>query len=263
MDFFNELPITVEQQIAHQREPYIENISLLFGTNTEALPNTFILSNLNPYGTLTIVKGTKIRVVLFNSFDVTSTLTLTIGAVEFTINNDYVLKNNSFYVLECTNNDEINGHEFKIIDSQEYPVDPIYYEYNTVYNCILSAIDTATKFIGHTLILEHVTVTTDVVEDDEIAVTAEEKLAIYVANNEIISNIIYTEDSEGVITQVDFDIGYTKENFPPRLKRGIMNNATTLYKSLGGLISKDNGITMDLDDVSKNIYLDYRGYKKI
>ena len=59
MDFFNELPITVEQQIAHQREPYIENISLLFGTNTEALPNTFILSNLNPYGTLTIVKGTK------------------------------------------------------------------------------------------------------------------------------------------------------------------------------------------------------------
>lgn len=271
-EFYNNRPITVEEQVAHQNYlPFIKNIYTFYGSNSKEDSNLFELNTDNPYFDLNKLKEKdEIRVKLFyNVAPTQSSITLDFPRLEqaLTLNVNVVLKNNKFYVLQVIKHHDVLA--FKVIDSEEAPRDTIFNSYCIVDKCINAAIDKSTNFIGYNLISKHISLTSPHTAPDKIVDDLEDQLkefSKYININylsSVIRNKEYILNDQDDIVSLDFDYGFDPNNFPFDLKQAIMQSASFLYQNRGELVvwgSERDYHSYDSDDIEKNILINYRGY---
>lgn len=251
MNNYLNTPITVNEQVAHQRGlPYIDtSVVDYYGTIDHDFVGGIMISlkSDNPMSNKPKV-GDTIRMRVFYNEDISENAIISYYFTDYKelyeLDKDYIPQAETWYCLEI-----LPDNKLKIVDMEGYSNGAEYYNYYTVYNCIQAALKKAEKIIGKTLLHQHI-----ILDNDDAEVRNLELLKL--ESEQIVSNVIVGDNT------IELDIGFTKRNFPADLKQAIMNTAAFLYANCGDFIkaNSSNYNSLSDDDISKSIYLKYRNW---
>ena len=275
LEYYTNRPITVKEQWMEQNQfPYIENLPLFIGSNSELAPNTFVVKTSSlDFDYLNVPQ--KIRLQVFVNFDIVENQDIIISFQQLSSTSNllyrYELLNGKFYVLERVNGTSIgsgsggsNVEKLKIIDSETEPMDMKHQNFVILNKNLDAAIQKSEKFLGYNIVSKHIVIDgTDEVElVDAMALMTMNIPAMFY--DEVVRNVKYiTEivDTVEVIKGIEFDYGFDKNMFPQDLKRALHGVCTFYSKNVGELIvwgNMQNYASLDADDISKNILNRYR-----
>lgn len=299
LEYYTNRPISVKEQWAEQNQfPYIEDIPLFIGSNSEDKPNTFTMNTKSiDFDFLTLPNT--IRVQLFAEYDIVSDKNIILNFeqifLSYKLKYRYNIQNGKFYVLQrvVTNgssgsvtsgsinivsgsgSDETISGDLTMIDSETEPKDMKYQNFVIINKCIDAAILKSEKYIGYNIVTRHETIeATDKLmesydEDSVVAYLDAEllRLSKFIPEkyyDQVIRNVEYKQNEAGQIDSLEYDYGFALETFPADLKRALHGLSDFYNKNRGELIvwgNQSSYKTFDADDITKNILIRYRGFK--
>lgn len=295
LEYYTNRPISVKEQWAEQQQfPYIEDIPLFIGANSEVTPNTFVMNTKSiDFDYLTLPKIIRVQLFLETELLSDNNIVLQFSQIllSYKLKYRYNIQNGKFYVLEKvvaggssvgsvsissgSGSNDVTSGELKIIDSEIEPKDMKYQNFVIINKCIDTAILTSEKYIGYNIVTRHKTinVTDELLEDydeDEVVAYLDAELVRLTRfipeqfYDQVIRNIEYKQNEDGQIIGLEYDYGFDVNVFPSDLRRAIQGKATFLNKNMGELIVWGNQLsykTLDADDITRNILIRYRGFK--